>query len=143
MLFFDGGLFLLFFAVWVYCIIDVITTPNEACRNLPKLAWLLIVILLSDVGSIAWLVAGKPWASMQTNRMPYKGNTGRPGAGTYIEADRPRRAVATNPDDDEEFLAGLRIRAEEQRRRARESQPEARPAIDPKPPTDEDGSAQH
>ena len=136
MLFFDGGLFLLFFAVWVYCIIDVITTPNEACRNLPKLAWLLIVILLSDVGSIAWLVAGKPWAGMQTNRMPYKGSTGRPGA--YVEADRPRRAVATNPDDDEEFLAGLRMRAEEQRRRAREAQPDARPAIDPKPPTDED-----
>ena len=141
MLFFDGGLFLLFFAVWVYCIIDVITTPNEACRNLPKLAWLLIVILLSDVGSIAWLVAGKPWAGMQTNRVPYRGNTGRPGA--YVEADRPRRAVATNPDDDEEFLAGLRLRAEEQRRRAREAQPEARPAIDPKPPTDEDGSPQH
>jgi hypothetical protein len=31
-------------------------------------------------------------------------------------------ARPSNPDDDEEFLASLRARAEEQRRRAREAQ---------------------
>ena len=121
----------------LFCLIECIQTPGDRVRNLPTWAWILLILVVPYVGSIAWLVAGKPWAGMQTNRMPYKGNTGRPGA--YVEADRPRRAVATNPDDDEEFLAGLRLRAEEQRRRARE----ARPAIDPKPPTDEDGSPQH
>ena len=114
MLFAEGGLALVFFAVWVFCIIDVITTPEGACRNLPKMAWLFIVILLSDAGSIAWLVAGRPW-NAQPGTLPYKGNRGRTQAA-------PLRMNGTNPDDDEEFLARLRARADEQRRRAREAQ---------------------
>lgn len=112
-MFFDGGLGVIAFGVWVFCIIDVITTPEGACRNLPKLLWLLIVVLLLDVGSIAWLIAGHPWTA-RPQTLPYKGNRGVP----------PGRAPgrATNPDDDEDFLAGLRARAEEQRRRAREAQ---------------------
>jgi hypothetical protein len=113
MLFAEGGLALVFFAVWVFCIIDVITTPEGVTRNLPKMAWLFIVILLSDVGSIAWLVAGRPWNAQAS--IPYKGNRGR-------QPSAPLRMNGTNPDDDEEFLAGLRARAEEQRRRAREAQ---------------------
>jgi hypothetical protein len=114
MLFFDGGLALIMFAVWVFCIIDVITTPEHLVRNLPKLVWLFIVILLSDVGSIAWLVAGRTWNRAPAD-LPYKGNRGR-------AAEAPLRFNGTNPDDDEEFLAQLRARAEEQRRRAREAQ---------------------
>jgi hypothetical protein len=38
-------------------------------------------------------------------------------SGTYPEYDRPGRAVPANPDDDEQFLRGVRERAEEQRRR--------------------------
>lgn len=114
MLLFDGGLALIAFAVWIFCIIDVITTPDELCRNLPKLVWLLLVILLMDVGSVAWLVAGRNWTQRPAD-LPYKGNRGRQG-------QTPLRFNGTNPDDDEAFLAGLRARAEEQRRRAREAQ---------------------
>ena len=39
----------------------MLTTPEAACRNLPKLAWIFIVLLLPLVGSIAWLVAGRAW----------------------------------------------------------------------------------
>lgn len=108
MLFFDGALGVLALGVWIFCIIDVITTPEDQVRNLPKLAWLLIVILLLDVGSIAWLVAGRSW-----NASPAVGAAGpRPGRAP---------ARATNPDDDQEFLDSLRRRAEEQRRRARDA----------------------
>jgi hypothetical protein len=111
MLLFDGALGLVFLGVWIFCIIDVITTPEAECRNLPKIAWLFIVILLVDIGSVSWLIAGRAW-----NREP-----GRTLAGTPA---RPgQRPKATNPDDDEEFLASLRSRAEEQRRRARDAQP--------------------
>jgi hypothetical protein len=103
-LFFDGAVGLVFFGVWVFCIIDVITQPEHEIRNLPKLVWLLIVILLMDVGSIAWLVAGRPWHT------------------TPQALAKPRPpGRATNPDDDAEFLAQLHARAEEQRRRARET----------------------
>lgn len=114
MVLFDGFFGLLMVAVWIFCIIDVITTPEDRCRNLPKLIWLLIVILFTAIGSIAWLVAGRPWepkatADVRSNRRP------------------ARRTVPSNPDDDEEFLAGLRVRAEEQRRRAREVKPDDEP----------------
>ena len=105
MVLFDGFFGLLAFGVWLFCIIDVITTPEARIRNLPKLLWVIIVILLIDIGSIAWLVAGRDWTSTPT---------------------RAQRAVPTpsrpsNPDDDQEFLDGLRRRAEEQRRRGRET----------------------
>jgi hypothetical protein len=115
MLLFDGGLALVAFAVWVFCIIDVITTPSDACRNLPKLVWLLIVVVLVDVGSIAWLVAGRSWVPKAAVLQGAARGSGHPS-----EYGRPQRSRPTNPDDDEEFLAGLRARAEEQRRRARE-----------------------
>ena len=111
MLYFDGLFGLVLFGLWLYCLIDVITTDSARCRNLPKLAWLLIVLLLPDIGSIAWLVAGHPWPSSAGSNLPYRGNTGR-----YPEYERPGRRTAANPDDDEEFLRGLRERAEQQRR---------------------------
>jgi hypothetical protein len=131
MLFFDGGLALVFFAVWVFCIIDVITTSESDCRNLPKMLWLLVVILLVDVGSIAWLVAGRNWNAVSSG-LANRGS--RPG-GARGAPTRPARARATNPDDDEDFLAGLRARAEEQRRRAREAEPRDEPPAGNSPPT--------
>jgi hypothetical protein len=117
MLFFDGGLALIALAVWVFCIIDVITTPDSETRNLPKLLWLMIVILLVDVGSIAWLVAGRNWIAKS-------GAVAARAEGLPVGTRQSGRAAgrANNPDDDDEFLAGLRARAEEQRRRARESE---------------------
>jgi hypothetical protein len=128
MVLFDGGFALVALAVWIYCIIDVITTPEGQCRNLPKLLWVFIVILLVDVGSIAWLVAGHNWGGRGAD-LPYKGNRGAGPAPTP-----GLRRTATNPDDDEVFLAGLRARAEEQRRRAQPA-----PAAEPtEPPTASD-----
>jgi hypothetical protein len=118
-LFFDGAFGLLLFGVWIFCIIDVITTPESDCRNMPKIVWLMIVILLADIGSIAWLVAGRNWSS---SALAGRTDRNRGAASRYPEYDRPGRHVPTNPDDDEEFLAQLRARAEEQRRRAREAQ---------------------
>src|SRR3954447_4238350 len=124
MLFFDGGLGIILLGLWIFCIIDVITTPEGDCRNLPKLAWLFIVLILPDIGSIVWLVAGRNWN--KAANLPYKGNLGRPAA--------PPRRRATNPDDDEDFQDQLRARVEEQRRRARDTRPETQPG-DERPPT--------
>jgi hypothetical protein len=115
-LFFDGVGGLVVLALWIFCFIDVLVTPESSCRNLPKLAWVFIVLLVPFLGSIGWLVAGRPWdrtpqeyaSSRSTSRVA----TTRPGA-----MSRPM-----SPDDDEEFLAGLRKRAEEQRLRAQEQQ---------------------
>lgn len=113
MLYFDGLFGLVMLGLWLYCIFDVITTDGACCRNLPKLAWLFIVLLLPEIGSIAWLVAGHPWPN--SAGLPAWRQSGR-----YPEYDRPNRRVASNPDDDEEFLRGLRERAEQQRREYRD-----------------------
>jgi hypothetical protein len=112
MLFFDGAFGLIMLGLWLFCLIDVITTPAEQCRNLPNVLWVIIVLLLAGLGSILWLVAGRDWGP-------------RSDAARARPTPRaPRATRPTNPDDDEEFLAGLRARAEEQRRRAREARPD-------------------
>jgi hypothetical protein len=125
----DGFLALLLVVVWVYAIFDVITTDAGAVRNLPKLAWLLIVIVFGEllIGPVLWLVAGRPGGPARS--LPYKGNNGIPP-----EYDRPGRTAAQNPDDDAEFLHSLRARAEEQRKKAAEQARKLRDADDEPPP---------
>lgn len=49
-----------FLVLWIYCIYDVITTDDAIIRHLPKIVWLIVVILLADIGSILWLALGRP-----------------------------------------------------------------------------------
>jgi hypothetical protein len=113
----------------VYCVLNVITTPEHQVRNLPKLLWLVLVIVLPLIGGIAWLVAGRPIRGQtRPGGLPYKGNTGG-----FPEYERPGRAVAQNPDDDEAFLRGLRERADDQRRRAEEQARRLREEEQPPP----------
>jgi hypothetical protein len=106
----EAGLALATLALFVFCVIDVIQTPEGQMRNLPKVAWLLIVLVFPLVGAVAWLAAGRPQGGRQ-RPSPYE----RP-APTYPEYDRPGRAAATDPAKDEDFLRQVRERAEEQRR---------------------------
>jgi Phospholipase_D-nuclease N-terminal len=112
-LFFDGVAGLAVLALWLFCVLDVITSDEASIRNLPKMAWVFIVIFLFEIGAIAWLIAGRPQAARRS--LPYKGNTGIPP-----EYDRPGRAAAQHPDDDAAFLTQLRARAEAQRKTAAE-----------------------
>lgn len=98
------------FALWVFCLVDVIGTPSDRVRNLPKVAWILFVLFFPLVGSIAWLVAGRPEASA-ARRSAYERSTP-----DFPEYDRPGRAAAVDPAKDEEFLRQVRERAEAQRR---------------------------
>jgi len=119
---FDGLVGLVMFALWVFCVLDVITTDESLCRNLQKSWWILIVLLLFDVGAVIWLVAGRPWPGSGRVDLPYRGNRGhgRDGLPAFPEYERPGRFAATSGDDDEDFLRRCRERAEEQRRRHRE-----------------------
>lgn len=126
MLLLGGAGVVLELVLLVYCLLNVITTPAEQMRNLSKGVWLVLVIVLPLVGGIAWLVAGRPVGPARS--LPYKGNTGG-----FPEYDRPGRAIATNPDDDEAFLRRLHERADEQRRRASEQARRIRDEEQPPP----------
>jgi hypothetical protein len=107
----DGAFGLIMLGLWIFCIIDVITTDQSEMRNLPKMVWLLLVIILVDLGSILWLVAGRNWQTSGQARANSRSRAGLP------EYDRPGRRVPANPDDDEEFLRSVRSRADAQRKR--------------------------
>lgn len=63
-------------ALWVYCILDVIASQEILVRNLPRMAWLLIVVFLPTVGSVAWLALGRPlyagWRPGDLRRRPVR-----------------------------------------------------------------------
>ena len=56
----EGVIGFLVLALWIWAVIDCITTDSELCRNLPKGVWLIIVIVLFDIGSLLWLLLGRP-----------------------------------------------------------------------------------
>ncbi|MCW2762674.1 MAG: hypothetical protein JWR85_2875 [Marmoricola sp.] len=112
---FELGFGLLVLALWVFCLVDVIGSSEGEVRNLPKLWWIVIVLLFPFAGSVAWLVAGRPQGEAGRS----KHERAMPG---FPEYDRPGRAAAAKPEDDEAFLNQVRERAEEQRRAYRESQ---------------------
>jgi hypothetical protein len=60
-LFEAGGVVLLvMLALWLFALVDCISTDSALCRNLPKPLWLMIVFFLPDIGSILWLLLGRP-----------------------------------------------------------------------------------
>lgn len=79
------------FAFTVYSVVDCAQTDEERVRNLPKLAWVVLILLFTPIGGIAWFLAGRPQPLLPPPGA--RGRTGREG---------PR-----GPDDDPDFLRSL------------------------------------
>lgn len=122
-MFVDEGLIgLLLIGLWLYCIFDVIATEEFLVRSLPKMVWLFIVIMLPDIGSIAWLLLGRPafagWRPGDT--------TGRPVKRVVGPEDRPDFSAGTKPADAtrlQAWEADLQRREQELRRQKPEDPP--------------------
>jgi hypothetical protein len=67
--------------LWIYCLYDVIITDAAIVRNLPKVVWLIVVLLLADIGSILWLALGRPliWTRQAHDPSRYGSNRLRAG----------------------------------------------------------------
>jgi len=70
----------------IYSLIDCARTDETQVRNLPKWAWILIIILIGTLGPLAYWIAGRPK---------------RKGLG-----GGPKRRILP-PDDDPDFLRKL------------------------------------
>ena len=81
---------LLVLAVWIYAFVDCLNTPEEEVRALPKVIWVIVILLFGEVlvGPVAWLIAGKV-------RGVRPGGAGA-GGGRWVA-----------PDDNPEFLKSL------------------------------------
>ena len=98
------------FALWVFCLVDAIGSQSDRVRNLPKVAWVVLILFFPFVGSVAWLVVGRPESS-GASRSAHE----RPQP-DFPEYDRPGRSAAVDPEKDAEFLRQIRERAEAQRK---------------------------
>jgi hypothetical protein len=97
------------FALTVYCLIECIGTPEGSIRNLPKVAWVFIILLFPIVGPVAWLAVGRPDAGPPLTRS-------QGAAPSFPEYHRPGRMAPEDEAKDEEFLRQVRERAERQRK---------------------------
>ncbi len=92
-----GGLvFIGLVLFWVWALYDVATVEPSQVRNLPKVVWVVIVVLLFpllfDIGAILWCLLGRPARVASPNRPQGQ--------------RRPRRAPDPQPDID---LQGQRV----------------------------------
>ncbi|MDH6545056.1 PLD nuclease N-terminal domain-containing protein [Streptomyces sp. SPB4] len=94
--------FLLIIALTIYTFIDCLNTPEEEVKHLPKVVWVIIILVFSIVGPVVWLFAGKK----------------RVGAG----GGRPGRTQWVAPDDNPEFLKSLREEREQRESREKREQ---------------------
>jgi hypothetical protein len=95
--------------LWIYCLVDVITSRDGEARHLGKTVWIFIVLLFPFIGSLAWLILGRP-----TETRPLSRSEG--AAPSFPEYERRGRFAAEDPEKDEEFLRQVRERAEQQRK---------------------------
>lgn len=97
---FAGGLAgLIIIVLWAYCIFDVIRTDEMVMRNMPKILWLIVVIFLPTIGSVAWLALGRPETA--------------PRSRTTVQPPVRRRPLG--PEDSPEFM----LQAESEAKRLR------------------------
>ena len=82
----------LLLAFTVFCLVDVVRSPGEGIRGLPKTLWVFVVLLFPLAGGIGWLLAGRPKEAL-------------PGG---PRGPRPRPTPRTlGPDDDPDFLRSI------------------------------------
>ena len=67
----------------IYCVVEVSQSSAGRVRAMPRWLWAFVVICVPVVGPVTWLLAGRPVANTQRRR-------------------------SLGPDDDEDFLRGLR-----------------------------------
>ncbi|MFI5824568.1 PLD nuclease N-terminal domain-containing protein [Streptomyces rishiriensis] len=88
--------FLLVLALWIYAFVDCLNTPEEEVRGLPKVVWVIVILLFGEVlvGPVAWLVAGR------ARHAPA-------GGAASAGSPRTRQTEWVAPDDNPEFLKSL------------------------------------
>ncbi|HEY5834113.1 MAG TPA: PLD nuclease N-terminal domain-containing protein [Streptomyces sp.] len=103
--------YVLVIGLWIYAFVDCLGTPEREVRGLPKVAWVLIILLFGEVlvGPLAWLIAGRrrgrgvaAAGATSAEQHPAR-RYGRGGTDPNTEGRREWIA----PDDNPDFLRSL------------------------------------
>jgi hypothetical protein len=98
----DSVIGLAFLGLWIFGIFDVIASDATAVRNLPKLIWLVVVVILAPIGTLAWLFLGRPQRAGVTSTRSARAST---------VSNTLWRAARREPDPDDPVAQQERIEA--------------------------------
>lgn len=105
---------LLVIALMVGALVDIIRRDDSQVRFLPKMAWVIIVILLPLIGSLLWFAIGREYSEAGL-RLPRMRAAGRPSPSPQAP---PRPAAPVDTRSTEQQIADLDREIEEWRLRA-------------------------
>lgn len=113
----------LLFALTLYAVLDCARTPSEQLpARMPKTMWILIILLFTGVGPIAWIISSRVKAAEERGGVVERSvwSSSKPPAIRLPERRRnePRGPIA--PDDDPEFLR--KLDADLRRQKAKEDE---------------------
>jgi hypothetical protein len=91
----EGIVALALFVFWIWALLDCIATDSALCRNLPKMVWIVLVLILPDIGALAWLLLGRP---ERANWRPGSTDYAKPRRPVGVE-DSPRYSAAPTISD--------------------------------------------
>jgi hypothetical protein len=72
-------------ALAVFALVDLFTTDDLKVRHLPKIGWVVLIVILPLIGSLVWLIAGKE-RTLPTLATP------------HTEAPRPKTPTSTEQE---------------------------------------------
>lgn len=103
---------LLVLAAMVFAIVDIILRDESQVKHLPKMMWLILVILIPLLGTILWFALGREYPERQAPRPPQFA----PWAAAPPAAPRETRSTEQQLADLEREIEEERLRAELARR---------------------------
>jgi hypothetical protein len=89
----------------IFCLVDCTQTPADEVKGLPKVLWLVVIVLLPLVGGVLWLLAAHMPDTGRGGNGGGGGGRGFGGSGGPGGRGSSRPPLA--PDDDDDFLRGL------------------------------------
>ena len=119
--FYGGGLLtLVYLALWIWALFDVISTDESRIRNLPKFVWLVLVIFFGAIGSIAWLLLGRPeGASFAPGSTTARRGYGEP---VWMQEDARRRRYQELDEELDQRLEEKRLQEWQEELQRREAE---------------------
>ncbi|GAA1545826.1 hypothetical protein HD600_000382 [Microbacterium ginsengiterrae] len=104
---------LIVLALMIGALVDIIRRDDSQVKHLPKLVWVILVVLLPLIGGILWFALGREYAGGVTMPRMARGS-GRPSRATPTA---PQRAAPTDTRTTEQQIADLDREIEEWRLR--------------------------
>jgi hypothetical protein len=83
----------------VVALISCVSAEEDEFQNLPRLMWVLIIVLLPVAGSIAWFIVRRRATNRRIRVLERF---------SVVPARKPSRPIG--PDDDPEFLRSIDVR---------------------------------